>query len=137
MEFLYHQNPEQLHIGCEKPHAYFIPYGSRNAAKTANRAASNRFVTLCGEWDFRYYTSIHEVEDFTAPEWRAEGFDRLNVPMSWQLARGRGYDTAHYTNENYPFPVIACLLAPQPRAPTDKEGRGVLSLRYGLPSAPK
>ena len=105
MEFLYHQDLEHLHVGCEKPHAYFIPYGSRKAAKTVNRAASNRFVTLCGEWDFRFYRSIREVEDFTAADWSAEGFDRLNVPMSWQLARGRGYDTAHYTNENYPFPV--------------------------------
>ena len=105
MEFLYHQNPDQLHVGCEKPHAYFIPYGSRKAAKAANRAASSRFITLCGEWDFRYYSSIRQVEDFTAEGWQAEGFDRLNVPMSWQLARGRGYDTAHYTNVNYPFPV--------------------------------
>ncbi len=105
IEFLYHQDPEQLHVGCEKPHAYFIPYGSRAAAKTANRASSNRFLTLCGEWDFRYYSSVRKVEDFTADGWRGEGFDRLNVPMSWQLARGRGYDTAHYTNVNYPFPV--------------------------------
>lgn len=32
---------------------------------------------------------------------------------------------------------IACLLAPQLRAPTGKAGRSVPSLRYRLPSAPR
>ena len=105
LDFHYHRSLEHLHVGCEKPHAYFIPYQSDAAADTLNRAASDRFLSLCGEWSFRYYPSLNELPDFTAPDWSTCGADRINVPMSWQMALGRGYDTPHYTNINYPFPV--------------------------------
>ena len=104
-EFKYHQDPKQLHIGCERPHAYFIPYQSEAAANTANRANSNYFYSLCGEWSFRYYDALYKVPNFIAPEWSFGTGDRLPVPMSWQYALGRGYDTPHYTNVNYPIPV--------------------------------
>lgn len=104
LTFDYHRSLEHLHVGCDKPRAYFIPYGSDSAAKTGNRAASDRFLTLCGEWNFRYYKSINDVEDFTATDFTAE-FECLNVPMSWQMMLGRGYDTPQYTNVRYPFPV--------------------------------
>ena len=28
----YHQNPHTLHIGCEAPRAYFVPFHSETAA---------------------------------------------------------------------------------------------------------
>ena len=104
-ELYYHKSLEHLHVGCDKPRAYFIPYHSDAAAATGNRAVSDRFLSLCGEWSFRYYASVNDIDDFTAEGWTNEGADRLNVPMSWQLALGRGYDTPHYTNVRYPFPV--------------------------------
>ena len=109
----YHTTQKALHVGCEAPHAYFIPYQSDAAANTCNRAASDRFISLCGEWSFRYYDSLCKLPDFTAAAWAAMEGDRLNVPMSWQLALGRGYDVPHYTNVNYPFPVDP------PHVPTD------------------
>ncbi len=104
-ELNYHQSLQHLSVNCEKPHAYFIPYQSESAAQKGNRAASDRFLSLCGEWAFRYYPSVNLLPDFTAPEYSSEGADRLNVPMCWQNALGRGYDTPHYTNWVYPFPV--------------------------------
>ena len=105
LDLNYHRSIEHLHVNCDKPRAYFIPYGSDAAAATGNRAASNRFVSLCGEWSFRYYRSVNDVEDFTAPDWDGNGSERINVPMSWQMLLDRGYDTPHYTNVNYPIPV--------------------------------
>ncbi len=105
LELNYHRSLSHLHIGCEEPHAYFIPYQSDAAANTCNRAESDRFVSLCGEWAFRYFASERELPDFTADAYSAEGADRLNVPMSWQLALNRGYDVPQYTNVNYPYPV--------------------------------
>jgi len=104
-ELNFHKDLKTLHVGCEKPHAYFIPYQSAETAKIANRSRSDRFFSLCGEWSFRYYASVEDIEDFTAPDWSEEGADRLTVPMSWQYALGRGYDTPHYTNVRYPIPV--------------------------------
>ncbi|MBQ9784434.1 MAG: DUF4981 domain-containing protein [Clostridia bacterium] len=105
LELNYHRSLANLHVGCEEPHAYFIPYQSDAAANTCNRAESDRFVSLCGEWAFRYYPSERSLPDFTAEAYSAEGADRLNVPMSWQLALNRGYDLPQYTNINYPYPV--------------------------------
>ncbi len=104
-ELYYHKSLAHLHVGCDKPRAYFIPYHSDTAAATGNRAASNRFLSLCGEWSFRYYRSLNDLPDFTAEAWSTEGADRINVPMSWQVALGRGYDVPQYTNVRYPFPV--------------------------------
>ena len=101
----YHRRRDTIHIGCEEPRAYFIPYHSKDAAMTDNRACSDSFVSLCGDWSFRYYDTVNSIDDFTADGYTADGMDKLPVPMSWQAMLGRGYDTPHYTNVRYPFPV--------------------------------
>ena len=109
MDFSYHLSLDHLHVGCEKPHAYFIPFGSHEAAERAeetnNRNLSDRFRSLCGDWDFRWFASLNDVPDFTAPGFTMDGADKLTVPMNWQVALGRGYDVPNYTNVNYPYPV--------------------------------
>ncbi len=100
----YHQNPAVLHVGCEAPRAYFIPYQNEKTALKGNRSASDRFLTLCGDWDFTFYKSLRDLPDFTA-----EGFvsdsQKINVPRSWQTMLDRGYDTPNYVNVVYPIPV--------------------------------
>ena len=103
LEKIYHNTLEFLHVNCEKPRAYFIPYGNEAAAKKDNRSASENFLSLCGNWDFHYYPSIHEAPDFLAEGFSVEGFDKLTVPRSWQTIQGK-YDTPNYTNVNYPIP---------------------------------
>ncbi len=105
LDFTYHKTLSLLKKGCEDYRSYFIPYHSEAAAATGNRNASERFVTLCGEWDFRYYPSITQVEDFTAEDFAPASWDKMTVPMSWQMKLGQGYDLPHYTNVNYPFPL--------------------------------
>ena len=105
IELQYHKSLEHLHVGCDRPRAYFIPYQSESAAKTGNRAVSERFVSLCGEWSFTYFASVNDLPDFTAADYDASGAERIHVPMSWQMLLGRGYDKPHYTNVNYPYMV--------------------------------
>ncbi|MBR7098074.1 MAG: DUF4981 domain-containing protein [Clostridia bacterium] len=100
-----HKRHDTLHVGCEKPHAYFIPYQSAETAKTGDRSQSDRFFSLCGDWAFRFFNSARELGDFLTPEFDAQPADTLTVPMSWQYALNRGYDKPQYTNVNYPFPV--------------------------------
>ncbi len=104
-ELNYHHSLEYQHVGCEAPSAYLIPYQNEAAARRGSRAQSDRFVSLCGEWSFRYFASVHDVPDFWAESDVSEDADKLTVPMSWQYALGRGYDTPHYTNVRYPFPI--------------------------------
>jgi len=100
---VYHKSQKYLHVNCEKPRAYFIPYGSEKAAKKDNRSESENFLSLCGDWDFHFYSSIHEAPDFLAEDFCTDG-DKLTVPRSWQSVLDKGYDTPNYTNVKYPIP---------------------------------
>ncbi len=102
-QFTYHRSLEVLHKGCEEPRAYFVPFADEATALGGCRDDSTLFQNLCGEWDFRFYATPVEIPDFTAPDFATE-WDRLTVPMNWQMALGRGYDAPNYTNLNYPFP---------------------------------
>ena len=88
--FDYHKSLSHLHVGCEAPRAYFVPYACSECAKDGVRDYSPYFKTLCGAWDFKFYKSYHDV-----PDVRREAVDfveKLDVPMNWQHAIGRSYD---------------------------------------------
>jgi len=103
---LFFEDNHTLHVGTEKPRAYFIPYHSEASAMAQNRSDSENFVTLSGDWNFIFYNSLSEVPELDEAE--AIGrVDRINVPRSWQTALGRGYDTPNYVNVTYPIPVDA------------------------------
>ena len=104
-KYNYHRELSSLHVGCEPPRAYYVPFDSDSAALDGRRGASPRFINLCGEWSFRYYPSVNDVGDIAAPDFPASGMDKIEVPRSWQSLTDRGYDTPNYTNVNYPYPV--------------------------------
>ncbi|MCQ2355028.1 MAG: DUF4981 domain-containing protein [Clostridia bacterium] len=106
MSFSYdfHKSQKTLHVGCEKPRAYFIPFGDENTAIFRERAFSDRFYSLCGDWDFRFYSVPYDIDDFTAPDFSRAGMDKMSVPRSWQTVIGKKFDTPNYTNIRYPFP---------------------------------
>lgn len=95
-KMIYHENTETLHINTMTRHCYFIPF-SKNQNPFEDRTKSEAFELLNGEWDFRYYDSIIDLEDdfITIP------FDKkIDVPSNWQL---KGYDKPQYTNVAYPI----------------------------------
>ncbi len=97
----YHQEPAALHIGCEAPRAYFIPYHNEAVALSGNRDKSHYVLNLCGDWDFTFYPSVNGLpENFLS----IPGADKLNVPRSWQTMLDRGYDIPNYVNVVYPIP---------------------------------
>ncbi len=99
---MYHQNPHVLHVGCEAPRAYFIPYGSSLDAPSMQREKSDRFQLLSGKWAFSYFDSVDEVpEKLLAADAPLSGWDTIPVPSNWQL---HGYDAPQYLNTSYPFP---------------------------------
>jgi len=98
----YWENPDHLHINCEKPRAYFIPYESMDKAKEAIRGTSDFFKSLSGNWKFKYHDSVEDVQDgFYQEDYDVASWDNLVVPSNWQM---HGYDKPNYTNINYPFP---------------------------------
>jgi len=119
----YHKSTETLHIGCEKPRAYFVPFPCGCASKHAERGESAFFKSLCGEWSFKFFKSVNDVCDLST-----EGSDKLTVPMSWQMALGRGYDVPNYTNVNYPIPY-------DPPFVPDENPCGLYSRKFTVPAA--
>lgn len=96
-KMIYHEDPEQLHIGTLPDHCYFIPFGKEQDAFAA-REQSRFFGLLNGEWDLTYYDSIIDMpDDFI----NTEPAGKIPVPSNWQL---HGYDKAQYTNVCYPIP---------------------------------
>ncbi len=69
------------------------------------RDYSDRFKSLIGKWDFRYFASVTELLGCELSG--VDFFEKIDVPMNWQNATERGYDTPQYTNINYPFPKNA------------------------------
>ena len=59
---IYHENPEELHVNTLPKHCYFIPF-SEEENPFGERGESARFELLDGDWDFRYYGSIIDLED--------------------------------------------------------------------------
>ncbi len=88
----YYENPEILHIGTEDNRCFYIPY---------DRNGSEMRKMLNGTWQFRYYPSVEEAEDFLKEDFQAGGLTDTLVPSNWQLL---GYDRNQYTNIFYPFP---------------------------------
>lgn len=101
----YHKSLADLHVVCENPHAYFIPHSDRDSALKFPRDYSDRFKTLIGKWDFRYFHSVSELWGCELAE--IDFFEKIDVPMNWQNLTDRGYDTPQYTNVRYPFPKDA------------------------------
>ncbi len=96
----YHKDLESLHIGCEAPRAYFVPFSNEADAVSLDRNSSDRFLNLCGEWNFNYYKSFEDIEeDFLEQSFR----ETITVPLCWQMLLDRGYDVPLYSNLKYPF----------------------------------
>lgn len=94
---IFHEDPQTLHVGTLPKHCYFIPFGN-GQDPFSDRENSSQLELLDGEWDFRYYSSIIDLEDdfISLPAGRT-----ITVPSNWQL---HGYDAPQYTNVCYPIP---------------------------------
>ncbi len=101
----YYLSPEYLHIGCEKPAAYFIPFNNGEKPES-EREASSRFTLLSGVWDFKFYPNVREL-DIEAENFPSDEIcpDKMKVPFNWQLELNKGYDVPNYINQDYPYPV--------------------------------
>lgn len=98
----YFEDMQALHVGTLPPRAYFIPYMTARDACSGRRDRSNRFVSLNGQWQFRYCESVRQLDiPFMKPPYPTQGFASLPVPSVWQM---HGYDHHQYTNIQYPFP---------------------------------
>lgn len=93
----YYEDLNTLHVNTEENRAYYEVYSD---IENARKGKEDRKQLLNGEWSFKYYRCIDDVnEDFI--NGNTDGFDKIPVPSCWQT---QGYDCHQYTNTRYPFP---------------------------------
>lgn len=103
------ENIQLTHENRLPPRAYFFSYDTVAQARTFAREASSRFLSLSGQWNFRFFTHpLYVPESFTSEY--MTGWDDITVPAMWQM---EGHGQLQYTDEGFPFPVDV------PRVPTD------------------
>ncbi|MDO4306180.1 MAG: glycoside hydrolase family 2 TIM barrel-domain containing protein [Eubacteriales bacterium] len=99
----YFENLKVLHKNTMPDRAYYIPASFEMKNAVEDREQSDRFLLLNGEWDFRYFDSIYDLEEpFYEEGFSRAGFGKIPVPSVWQ---NYGFDSHQYTNTRYPFPV--------------------------------
>ncbi|WP_237235474.1 glycoside hydrolase family 2 TIM barrel-domain containing protein [Rothia nasisuis] len=99
----YFEDPSILHINTEPHRAYYVPASCAMGDLVHNREESDRWLTLNGTWNFRYFDSVYDLTDkFYLAEADRSGFSTIPVPSVWQ---NHGYDWHQYTNIRYPFPL--------------------------------
>ncbi|MCM1246428.1 MAG: DUF4981 domain-containing protein [Roseburia sp.] len=98
----HYENLHILHENTMPDRAYYIPASKRVSSPLHARETSDRFQLLNGDWSFKYYESIYDLEEnFFEEGHDTASFDTIPVPSVWQ---NHGYDTHQYTNVRYPFP---------------------------------
>ncbi|MBQ6065822.1 MAG: DUF4981 domain-containing protein [Clostridia bacterium] len=101
----YYRMPEIQHVGTQAPRAYFIPF-DKSGQSEKNRELSPFFESLCGNWEFRWFKNVEEL-DIAGPGFPASVTcqSSIPVPCCWQTAGLKNTDAPNYINQDYPFPV--------------------------------
>lgn len=100
-----YENPGILHENTMPNRAYYIPSSAYLGNLVTDRERSDRFQSLNGTWQFRYYPDIHDMDQgdvYAQIRKDLDGFVPVAVPGTWQ---NYGYDQHQYTNFRYPFPM--------------------------------
>ena len=96
----YHQEDKNVNL-CE-PRAYYVPF-SATQKRSYDRAKSDRFYSLNGDWKIAEYESAYDADQF----WLKTGEKEISVPSCVQYF---GYDGFQYTNIVYPFPFVPPII---------------------------
>lgn len=97
---VFHKSLDVLNFGTKNSRSYYIPFESEAKSLSLEREDSKYYLSLCGEWDFKYFSSFELFNENARYD-----FEKIAVPSNWQMYLDRGYDIPHYTNIRYPYPI--------------------------------
>ncbi|MHC5268586.1 glycoside hydrolase family 2 TIM barrel-domain containing protein [Enterococcus sp. LJL98] len=98
----YYQDLSVIEVNTAPLRNYYVPFSTKKAAiLSENRQESDRFMLLDGQWDFDFYSSIHEIPvDFMQIP-LLDLHKKISVPSCIQ---NQGYDAHQYVNVSFPIP---------------------------------
>ena len=95
------ENPEVFAVNKEAPRATAVPYADERSAAGAMRENSPYFLSLDGDWKFRWSPAPAErPADFWQEIFDDAAWGTIPVPGNWEL---NGHGVPIYTNATYPF----------------------------------
>ena len=102
------ESPEELSLNKEQPKAWFFNFKNEENARKVLPENSEYYLSLDGTWDFNWVANPWErPADFFKPEFNSSAWDKVEVPMNWnvyglQQDGSQKYGTPIYVNQ----PVI-------------------------------
>ena len=80
------QSPDSLAYNKQQPHAWFFSFGSVDEARKVLPENSSLWRTLDGEWLFHWSKNPEErAKDFYRTDFDASAWDKVTVPMNWNI----------------------------------------------------
>ena len=81
------QSPDSLAYNKQQPHAWFFSFGNVEQARRVLPENSSLWQTLDGEWLFHWAPDPdHRPKDFYRTDYDVRGWDKVQVPMCWNMA---------------------------------------------------
>ena len=80
------ENPAVFEKGQNTPHAFHVPFLTKEAALNNNKSKSECFQLLNGQWKFKWVETPEQVpEGFWNPKYNVKNWDEITVPSNWQM----------------------------------------------------
>ncbi len=119
------QNPAVFEKGQNLPHAFHIPYSSRERAVQNLPRTCENYQLLNGMWKFKWVETPAQVPvDFCQPDFDAEEWDEITVPSNWQM---EGYGHPKFRN------VALSFESDPPKIPDYYNPTGCYKRKFELP----
>lgn len=103
------QNPTQVALNKERPHAWFFSFANEKEALNVLPDASSFYKSLNGEWSFHWVGNPQDrPADFYKTNYNVSGWDKVQVPMNWNIVGiqkdgTQKYGTPVYSNQRVIF----------------------------------
>ncbi|MFP1132439.1 glycoside hydrolase family 2 TIM barrel-domain containing protein [Asticcacaulis sp. W401b] len=100
------EQAEVVAVNREPMKATFFNFESRDLALKGDKAASKRFLSLDGTWDFKFSKGVdNRPKDFYKTGANLSGWDKIQVPGMIQAQGDGKFGLPEFWNIKYPFPA--------------------------------
>lgn len=96
------QSPDSVAYNKLQPHAWFFSFGTVENARKVLPEHSEYWQTLDGEWQFHWASNPElRPKDFYKTDFNTSNWDKVQVPMCWNLAGQQSDGTLKYGKPLY------------------------------------
>lgn len=119
------ENPAIFEKGQNLPHAFHVPFASKETAIKNEIDKCNNFQSLNGRWKFKWVETPELVPDgFWKSDFNLEGWGEIKVPSNWQM---EGFGHAKFRN------VPLCFESDPPLIPDYYNPTGCYKRKFTVP----